>query len=61
MKPQTGETVPQPLLEGIASELRRRPVRYYTCHCTGQRATRILAGLVPDLHSLSCGEVIELP
>lgn len=61
MKPQTGETVPQPLLEGIASELRRRPVRYYTCHCTGQRATRILAGLVPDLHSLSCGEIIELP
>ena len=55
------EMVPETLLEGIAGELRRRSVRYYTCHCTGQQATRILRGLVPDMHSLSCGETIELP
>lgn len=61
MKPQTGETVSQALLEEIAQQLKMRPVTYYTCHCTGQQAYQVLSGMVPDMHTLSCGETIELP
>lgn len=61
MKPQTGETVSYALLEEIAQQLKMRSVTYYTCHCTGQQAYRILAGMVPDMYTLSCGETIELP
>ena len=58
--PVTKKTVPRALLEGIANEMAKYDMRYYTCHCTGQEAYDTLAGLLPDMNYLSCGETIEV-
>lgn len=56
--PITKKTVPKELLEGIASEMAKYDMRYYTCHCTGQEAFETFARLLPDMNYLSCGETI---
>lgn len=58
LNPQTGKTVPETILEEIASELAKRDIRYYTCHCTGQEAYDFLAERVKGMAYLACGESI---
>ena len=58
--PVTHKTVPRTLLEGIAEELVKYEIRYFTCHCTGQEAFDFFAGKLPDMNYLSCGEVIDI-
>lgn len=60
MIPATKKSVPREILEGIAGELKRYDMDFYTCHCTGEEAFRYLAGRVPRMRYLSCGESIEL-
>ena len=56
--PLTKKTVPNELLEGIASEMAKYDMRYYTCHCTGREAFETFDRLLPDMNYLSCGETI---
>ena len=58
--PVTKKSVPGEILEGIASELKRYDMDFYTCHCTGEEAFRYLAERVPRMRYLSCGECVEL-
>lgn len=58
--PVTKKSVPREILEGIAGELRRYDMDFYTCHCTGEEAFRFLADRLPRMHYLSCGEEIEI-
>lgn len=58
--PVTKRTVPETLLNGIAGELKKYDVDFYTCHCTGEEAFRYLAARLPRMHYLSCGESIEI-
>jgi 7,8-dihydropterin-6-yl-methyl-4-(beta-D-ribofuranosyl)aminobenzene 5'-phosphate synthase len=53
-------TVPDALLESIARELAKCDIRYYTCHCTGQKAYSYFAERLPNLNYLSCGDTIEV-
>ena len=57
--PTQGTTVPRELLDRIAAELRHYPTTdFYTCHCTGREAFEYLAGQMPNLRYLSCGDSI---
>ena len=58
--PTTEKTVPGKLLDGIAQELIKTNIRYYTCHCTGQEAYQYLSQRLPNMNYLSCGETIEV-
>jgi len=58
--PTTKKTVPDGLLEGIAREMAKRDIRYYTCHCTGEEAYDYFAKRLPEMHYLSCGDAIEV-
>lgn len=58
--PVTGRTVPEELLAGIAGELQKYDMDFYTCHCTGEKAFQYLARRVERMHYLACGESIEL-
>jgi len=58
--PITNKTVPNELLAGMAKELAAYDIRYYTCHCTGQKAFNYFAERLPDMNYLSCGETINI-
>lgn len=58
--PSTRRSAPEELLEGIAGEMGRYDMDFYTCHCTGQPAFRYLSGRLERMHYLSCGESISL-
>ena len=58
--PITKKNVSDELLEGIAKELTKYPIQFYTCHCTGKESYRYLAKRVKNMNYLSCGERIEL-
>jgi len=58
--PTTKKTVPNELLEGIAQELAKHDIRFYTCHCTGQTAYNYFAERLPNMNYLSCGDAIEI-
>jgi 7,8-dihydropterin-6-yl-methyl-4-(beta-D-ribofuranosyl)aminobenzene 5'-phosphate synthase len=58
--PMTKKTVPGKILNGISQELSKYDVRFYTCHCTGQKAFDYLAGRLSNMRYLHCGETIEL-
>ena len=60
MIPAAKKTVSEEILEGIAGELKKYDMDFYTCHCTGEEAYRYLAERVPRVKYLSCGESIEL-
>lgn len=60
MIPAAKKTVPEEILEGIAGELKKYDMDFYTCHCTGEEAYRYLAERVPRVKYLSCGESIEI-
>ena len=58
--PTTKKTVAPKLLDEIAEELARYDVRFYTCHCTGERAFSYLSERVPGMEYLACGGVVEV-
>lgn len=58
--PVTKRSVPREILEEISGELKRYDMDFYTCHCTGEEAFQYLAGRVPRMRYLSCGESIEV-
>lgn len=58
--PATGKTVPEETLAGIAGELRKYDMDFYTCHCTGEKAFAYLSSRVPRMKYLSCGEEISV-
>lgn len=58
--PVTKKTVPNEILEGIANELKRYDIDFYTCHCTGEKAYAYLSERLPNMHYLSCGDTIEI-
>lgn len=60
MVPATKKTVPKEILDGIAGELNRYDMDFYTCHCTGEEAYRYLSLRVPRMRYLSCGGTIEV-
>lgn len=48
------------LISGIAAYLRGLDAKFYTCHCTGQKAYDILKGIMGDkLNYLSTGTVVD--
>lgn len=53
--PALRRTVPEEVLEGIAGELAKYDMEFYTCHCTGEKAFSYLAGRLPNMKYLSCG------
>ena len=58
--PNTKKTVPDVLLGGIAQELAKHDIQYYTCHCTGQKAYSYLAERLPKMNYLSCGDTLDI-
>lgn len=58
--PVTKKTVPAEILEGIANELKRYDMDFYTCHCTGEKAYAYLSERLPNMHYLSCGETLTI-
>lgn len=59
--PATKKAAPEALLDEMAHALGEyRDTRFYTCHCTGQKAFQYLARQMPNLSYLSCGETLEL-
>lgn len=59
--PMTRKAVPATLLNEIADALKEYgATRFYTCHCTGLQAFEYLAGRMPNLTYLSCGETIDI-
>ena len=59
--PVLRKTAPEALLDEIAAALAGYPdTTFYTCHCTGEKAFRYLAGKTNNLRSLSCGETLSL-
>lgn len=59
MIPVTKKSVPEEILEGIAGELNKYNIDFFTCHCTGEAAYQFLSKRVSRMHYLSCGESIE--
>lgn len=59
--PVTKKAVPLSLLDEIVQELRAyNQTRFYTCHCTGEKAYQYLSGKLPNLSYLSCGDSLEI-
>ena len=58
--PLTKKTVSNDLLKGIALELAKHNVHYYTCHCTGQKAYQYFVEQLLDIKYLFCGETIDI-
>jgi len=58
--PTTKKTVPDKLLEGISQELLKHDIRFYTCHCTGQKAYGYLKERLPNMNYLACGDTIDV-
>jgi 7,8-dihydropterin-6-yl-methyl-4-(beta-D-ribofuranosyl)aminobenzene 5'-phosphate synthase len=51
----------QELIESVADELSKGNTRFYTCHCTGEKAVDIMRSRLHErLKYLSAGESIEL-
>ena len=49
------------LITSIGFELNKRKTKYYTCHCTGTNAFKILKETLKDkINYLSAGTTIEL-
>jgi len=56
--PATKWTVPEDVLKGIARELQKYDMDFYTCHCTGEKAFEYLSARVPRMRYFSCGECL---
>ena len=58
--PVTKKTVPEEILAGIAGEMQRYDMDFFTCHCTCEEAFQFLRERLPRMKYLSCGETIDL-
>ncbi len=59
--PLPRRTVAPALLDEIANELTHYPgMRFYTCHCTGQKAYAYLAQRIPNMCYLAGGDSVTL-
>ena len=58
--PVTKKTVPEEILSGIAGELKKYDMTFYTCHCTGEDAYQYLAAHVSNMRYLACGDEIVI-
>lgn len=58
--PFSTKTASDDLLESLAREMAQYDIRYYTCHCTGQKPYEFLAERLPNMHYLSCGDTVEV-
>lgn len=47
-------------LEDAAFFLNRFPTHYFTCHCTGVEQYAFLKDRMENLHSISCGEILQI-
>ena len=47
-------------LDAMARRLASYPIEYYTCHCTGTEQADFMKQRMPRLHTLSCGDCLEL-
>ncbi len=57
--PMSKKTVDTSLLDEISDNLVKYPhIQFYTCHCTGKAAYDYLAGKLPNMHYLCCGDTI---
>ncbi|WP_317856173.1 MBL fold metallo-hydrolase [Chakrabartyella piscis] len=59
VNPSNHKTVETEILDGIASELSKYDIMFYTCHCTGEEAFTYLSGKMKNIQYLSCGEILE--
>ena len=58
--PITKKTVPERLLDDIAISLQKYEyIKFYTCHCTGEKAFNYLSNLMDNLNYISCGETVN--
>lgn len=58
--PAARKTEPQEKILELASHLLSRPSKYYTCHCTGQKAFTVLKSAMGDqIEYIACGCNIE--
>ncbi len=58
--PVLRRTAPKELLESIAERLNAyENTRFYTCHCTGEKAFAFLSERVPRLSYLACGQTLS--
>ncbi len=59
--PLTKRAAPPALLNEIAKALKScGNTRFYTCHCTGEKAFQYLSKQTPNLFYLSCGETLDV-
>lgn len=59
--PRTGEPVAENFICEIADWMKEKTTRYYTCHCTGQAAYKVLKRELGDkVEYLASGSVLEL-
>ena len=57
--PTTLQSAPETLLHGIAGELNKKEMTFYTCHCTGKKVFSYLTKNVRNMRYLACGDCIE--
>ncbi len=59
--PARKKTEPDTLLNAIINELQKyKDIKFYTCHCTGEKAFKFLSERMPNMFYLSCGDTIEI-
>ncbi len=59
--PISKKAISPALLDAIAESLRNyKNTRFYTCHCTGEKAFAYLSKQMPNLFYLSCGDSISI-
>ena len=60
MNPVNKKCVPDELLDQIAAYMNQYPdTKFYTCHCTGEKAYNYLASKVPNLSYFACGDQLK--
>lgn len=59
--PALKKYVSSELIEELGNKLKMNSTKYYTCHCTGQKAFSMLKGVLKNqIDYLSVGDIIEL-
>lgn len=58
--PMTKKTVSTQLLDELSEVLRQYDTHYYTCHCTGEKASEYLMGKLSNISYFSCGEELKI-
>ncbi len=59
--PALRKTAPEPLLHEIADILKGYDETvFYTCHCTGEKAFRIISQKADNVHYLACGDTLTV-